>query len=131
SHRGSNRGSCATSQSICSDARSTGDAPVNCSWSNSNDSKNSHDSSHGSRRFESLMAVKKTIPKRAKRARPRGAALKTHAAVILDRLLKQYPNAHCALDFTNAFQLLCATILSAQCTDKRVNMVTPTLFAKY
>jgi endonuclease-3 len=51
--------------------------------------------------------------------------------VLLDRLLAQYPDAHCALDFTNAFELLCATILSAQCTDKRVNMVTPALFARY
>jgi endonuclease-3 len=63
--------------------------------------------------------------------RPRGAALEVHARVLLDRLLQQYPDAHCALDFTNAFELLCATILSAQCTDKRVNMVTPTLFARY
>jgi endonuclease III len=42
-----------------------------------------------------------------------------------------YPDAHCELDFTNPLELLVATILSAQCTDKRVNMVTPTLFAKY
>ena len=63
--------------------------------------------------------------------RPRGAALKVHAGVVLDRLLAQYPDAHCALDFGNAFELLCATILSAQCTDKRVNMVTPALFARY
>jgi endonuclease-3 len=61
----------------------------------------------------------------------RKSALKEHATVILDRLLAQYPDAHCALDFTNAFQLLSATILSAQCTDKRVNMVTPALFARY
>ncbi len=66
-----------------------------------------------------------------KRARPRGAALKVHAGVLLDRLLAQYPDAHCALDFTNAFELLSATILSAQCTDRRVNMVTPALFARY
>jgi endonuclease-3 len=57
--------------------------------------------------------------------------LTTHAGVLLDRLLAQYPDAHCALDFTNPFELLCATILSAQCTDKRVNMVTPALFARY
>ncbi|HET7189414.1 MAG TPA: endonuclease III [Gemmatimonadaceae bacterium] len=63
--------------------------------------------------------------------RPRGAALRAHASVVLDRLLATYPDAHCALDFTNAFELLCATILSAQCTDKRVNMVTPALFARY
>jgi endonuclease-3 len=42
-----------------------------------------------------------------------------------------YPDAHCELDFGNPFELLVATILSAQTTDKRVNMVTPTLFARY
>jgi endonuclease-3 len=63
--------------------------------------------------------------------RLRGEALEAHAGVLLDRLLARYPDAHCALDFTNAFELLCATILSAQCTDKRVNLVTPALFARY
>jgi endonuclease-3 len=57
--------------------------------------------------------------------------MRAHAATLYDRLLERYPDAHCALDFTNPFQLLCATILSAQCTDKRVNMVTPALFARY
>jgi endonuclease-3 len=42
-----------------------------------------------------------------------------------------YPDAHCELDFATPLQLLVATILSAQCTDKRVNQVTPTVFAKY
>src|SRR5216110_3995028 len=42
-----------------------------------------------------------------------------------------YPNAHCELNFRNPLQLLVATILSAQSTDKRVNMVTPALFRKY
>jgi len=42
-----------------------------------------------------------------------------------------YPGAHCELDFKNPLELLVATILSAQCTDKRVNMVTPALFKKY
>ena len=42
-----------------------------------------------------------------------------------------YPDAHCELDYEDAFQLLVATILSAQCTDKRVNMVTPTLFERF
>lgn len=46
-------------------------------------------------------------------------------------LADTYPDAHCELDFTNAFELLVATIMSAQTTDKRVNLVTPTLFAKY
>jgi endonuclease III len=42
-----------------------------------------------------------------------------------------YPDAHCELNFTTPLELLVATILSAQCTDKRVNMVTPVLFARY
>ena len=75
------------------------------------------------------MAARKAVKR--KRARPRGAALKAHARVILDRLLAAYPDAHCALAFRNAFELLGATILSAQCTDKRVNMVTPALFTRY
>jgi endonuclease-3 len=53
------------------------------------------------------------------------------APEIYRRLERAYPDAHCALDFTNPFQLTVATILSAQCTDKRVNMVTPTLFGRY
>ena len=77
-------------------------------------------------------AVKKTPAKKVLRRKAlRGAALKNYARVVLDRLLERYPDAHCALDFTNAFELLCATILSAQCTDKRVNLVTPSLFARY
>ena len=76
--------------------------------------------------------VKKSVAKSVGRPkRPRGPALRAHAALVLDRLLERYPDAHCALDFHNAFELLCATILSAQCTDKRVNMVTPALFARY
>ncbi len=47
------------------------------------------------------------------------------------RLKQEYPDARCALEHENALELLVATILSAQCTDKRVNMVTPTLFARY
>ena len=50
---------------------------------------------------------------------------------ILARLKETYPDARCALNYRNAFELLCATILSAQCTDVRVNLVTPTLFARY
>jgi len=52
-------------------------------------------------------------------------------AVVYSRLQVQYPDAHCELDFASPFQLVAATILSAQCTDKRVNMVTPLLFARY
>jgi endonuclease-3 len=50
---------------------------------------------------------------------------------LYDVLASTYPDAHCALDHANPFQLLVATILSAQCTDKRVNMVTPVLFSRY
>jgi endonuclease-3 len=50
---------------------------------------------------------------------------------ILSRLKELYPNARCALEHRNAYELLCATILSAQCTDARVNMVTPVLFSRY
>lgn len=57
---------------------------------------------------------------------PKGRAKRTH-----ELLAEEYPEAICELDHDNAFQLLVATILSAQCTDKRVNMVTPDLFAAY
>lgn len=57
---------------------------------------------------------------------PKGRAREVHR-----RLAEEYPEALCELDHTNAFELLTATILSAQTTDKRVNMVTPTLFARY
>ena len=57
--------------------------------------------------------------------------LSVRAGEILDRLEKIYPDADCELRYGNAFELLIATILSAQCTDKRVNAVTPQLFARY
>jgi endonuclease-3 len=53
------------------------------------------------------------------------------AAKILDILEQTYPDADCALHHRNAFELVVATILSAQCTDERVNQVTPALFARY
>jgi endonuclease-3 len=67
----------------------------------------------------------------SQRRKKKGSALKEHALVILGRLKTEYPDAHCELDFENPLQLLIATILSAQCTDKRVNMVTPELFKTY
>ena len=67
----------------------------------------------------------------SKRRKRRGPDLETHAREILARLKKEYPDAHCELDFETPLQLLIATILSAQCTDKRVNMVTPDLFRAY
>jgi endonuclease-3 len=59
------------------------------------------------------------------------AKLAERARLIFKRLAREYPDAKCALDYRNPFELLCATILSAQCTDVRVNMVTPHLFARY
>jgi endonuclease III len=52
-------------------------------------------------------------------------------AALSHVLANAYPDAHCELDHKNALELLVATILSAQCTDKRVNLVTPGLFQKY
>ncbi len=72
------------------------------------------------------------MPAAAKRRRARSAKpTPERAREIYDRLAAHYPDAHCALDFKSPFQLLIATILSAQCTDKRVNMVTPALFKRY
>jgi endonuclease-3 len=59
------------------------------------------------------------------------ASAKLRAPVILERLKRTYPEARTALDHRDAFELLVATILSAQTTDVRVNMVTPALFARY
>ncbi|MFN0277249.1 MAG: endonuclease III [Pyrinomonadaceae bacterium] len=59
------------------------------------------------------------------------ASKKARTAEIIKRLKKAYPDAHCALNHTSPFELLIATILSAQCTDARVNIVTANLFRKY
>src|ERR1051325_9533340 len=56
---------------------------------------------------------------------------KERGAGVLARLKRMYPKAKCSLDFTNPFELLIATILSAQSTDARVNIVTKSLFRKY
>jgi endonuclease III len=96
------------------------------------------------------MATKKAVKKSAKKAaiaaKPgkkvvaKGRTQKKDAglelaperiAELLRRLRAAYPNAECALLHTNAWELLVATILSAQCTDARVNMVTPSLFRKF
>ena len=65
------------------------------------------------------------MPVESKKAR------RERAARISSTLGKEYPHAECALHFRNPFELLAATILSAQCTDERVNMVTPELFRHY
>jgi endonuclease-3 len=57
-------------------------------------------------------------------------ALRRRTTQILSTLKRTYPDAHCALHFTTPLELLIATILSAQCTDERVNQVTPALFAR-
>ena len=61
-------------------------------------------------------------------ARESAAARKERTQHIIAGLRKAYPDAHCELDYTNPLELLIATILSAQCTDKRVNIVTKELF---
>ena len=63
--------------------------------------------------------------------RETAAAKKERTMKIIAALRQTYPNAHCELNFSNPLELLVATILSAQCTDKRVNLVTAELFKKY
>jgi endonuclease-3 len=70
------------------------------------------------------MKAKTRAPRRTRDAAAR-------APEILRRLRAAYPDAQCALEHRDAYQLLCATILSAQCTDARVNLVTPALFQAY
>jgi endonuclease-3 len=77
---------------------------------------------------------RKPATKTAKRVDVRGrsrASVEARAKKALRLLKEEYPEAHCALEHTNPYQLLVATILSAQCTDARVNMVTPVLFSRY
>ncbi len=64
-------------------------------------------------------------------ARESKAARAERAAEAFELLAEEYPDARCALTHTNAYQLGVATILSAQTTDERVNMVTPILFGRY
>ena len=59
------------------------------------------------------------------------AAKLARTAEVIGRLRQAYPDAHCELNFSNPLELLIATILSAQCTDKQVNLVTANLFRKY
>jgi endonuclease III len=66
-----------------------------------------------------------------KSARPSLAEKKRRARLIQQRLAEVYPDAHCELNFANPLELLVATVLSARCTDKQVNVVTASLFRKY
>lgn len=75
---------------------------------------------------------KSAMPGADARSRPaRGPLAPERVAAILKTLDEAYPHAVCALDHTSPWELLVATILSAQCTDARVNMVTPELFRRY
>lgn len=72
------------------------------------------------------------LPRAAKPQRPKTQAERqARVGIILEKLDEMYPNATCALNHRTPWELLVATILSAQCTDKRVNEVTPGLFKKY
>jgi endonuclease-3 len=72
-------------------------------------------------------------PPKARTGRRRAMRSKSAAPplVVLERLKAQYPDARCALDHESPYQLIVATILSAQCTDARVNLVTPEVFRRY
>jgi len=78
--------------------------------------------------------MKKAVPKGNKpptRAKPARGDKRERAAKVIALLKQEYPDAHCELDYKSPFELLVATILSAQCTDVRVNMVTPAVFTRY
>jgi endonuclease-3 len=78
-----------------------------------------------------IPATRKAVARRKIAKKIKAADLRSHAAAVYSGLLALYPDAHCELNHQNAWQLLVATILSAQTTDRRVNMVTPALFAKF
>lgn len=91
-------------------------------------------------RYDKVCILMALAPKVAPRTKPSKQAVRAdmrrgtdpaRVRAILKKLDEAYPNATCALIHENPFQLLIATILSAQCTDERVNMVTPGLFKKY
>src|SRR5208283_5782943 len=84
------------------------------------------------------ITARKERPTTAKKVGPKPASLKGYNPIatervnaILQRLDERYPAVKCALHHNSAWELLVATILSAQCTDARVNMVTPIIFKKY
>lgn len=74
--------------------------------------------------------TKKSVSKNRNQSKP-DPTLRRRSTLIYTKLLKTYPDAHCALIHHDPFELLVATILSAQCTDARVNKVTPSLFKTY
>lgn len=78
-----------------------------------------------------MAAARRTAKGKAAAGRRRLPAPPARAALVVTALAAEYPSADCELDHRSPFELLAATILSAQCTDARVNMVTPALFARY
>src|SRR5690606_23427770 len=72
-----------------------------------------------------------TPPERAAQRRRQPERSRVRVEKIWERLGEMYPEAHCELDYGTPFQLLVAVVLSAQCTDVRVNMVTPALFRRF
>src|SRR5437588_11629885 len=84
-----------------------------------------------------LMSAEKTGPETPNPSPPARRTLspltraRRRVRRILNELARLHPDARCALDYEGPLQLLVATILSAQCTDKRVNLITPALFARY
>jgi endonuclease-3 len=90
----------------------------------------------GNGRKQAGKEAKTQRPAKGSKRRPRSRSrlfppVPARSRLIFDRLNAAYPDAKCALDHGSAFELIVATILSAQCTDTRVNMVTPVLFSKY
>jgi len=84
-----------------------------------------------SRSSPKILKKKPLAKKPLKVVRSRPSAGTATPKVVLAALKAHYPTAHCELNFNNPFELLVATILSAQCTDQRVNIVTKVLFAKF
>ena len=74
---------------------------------------------------------RETVARRKAWPRETREMVRRRAGKILGLLKREYPTAHCELDYQTPYQLLVATILSAQCTDARVNLVTPAVFVRY
>ncbi|HMW01445.1 MAG TPA: endonuclease III [Acidobacteriota bacterium] len=74
--------------------------------------------------------IRQEVPEKT-RGTSKVKSSKSRAREIIRRLQAEYPTAHCSLEYSSPLELLVATILSAQCTDERVNLVTPTLFRKF
>jgi endonuclease-3 len=78
-----------------------------------------------------VTALPQTVATQKPAKTPKRSAEAMRITAILDELDRLYPDAHCELDFRNPFELLISVILSAQCTDDRVNLITPTLFERF